>query len=116
METTKTTLGLESFEYHPESSTYRAQLDREATTASVGIVSAIANVLREDPIELPPLQQIVDTDALDVLAELRETAKGAVETSFSYEEHTITVTSDGRVTISPLQHYGFADGSDTRTQ
>ncbi|ELY65692.1 HalOD1 output domain-containing protein [Natrinema versiforme] len=100
---------LESLEFDRESGTYRAQYDRDATAASMAVVAAVSDVLGVDPIELDPLYNTVDTDALNELVQRRDTSHGSVDVSFTLEGYEITVFSNEVVTVSPSAS-GRADG------
>jgi hypothetical protein len=92
---------LESLEFDRESGAYRARYDRDATAASMAVIAAVSNVLDTDPLELDPLHDTIDTDALDDLVRCRGPPNEPVDVSFTVEGHKITVFSDGEVTLSP---------------
>lgn len=71
---------------------------RSARTESTvhGIVSNVAEQTGTDVLDLSPLNDSVDTDALTAL--LRSEATSKVE--FSYEGHTVVVDGDGRVQVT----------------
>lgn len=78
-----------------------AALDRE--TVSERVVAAVADATDTSPIDLtPPLFSVVDPEALDALVESIGTAPtdsmGRIE--FTYCGCDVTVTGDGRVTIT----------------
>ncbi|MGQ3412939.1 HalOD1 output domain-containing protein [Natrinema sp. LN54] len=91
---------LESLEFDQESGTYRAQYDRDATSAGMAVIAAVSNVLGVNPVELDPLHDTVDTDALDELVRRRDTPHGSVDVSFTIEGYEITVFSNEVVTLS----------------
>lgn len=69
--------------------------DVSPSVAIVETVSVSANV---DPIDLPTLNDVIDTDALDAIC-----ANGTRETeltlSFVYADHEVTVLGDGTVIV-----------------
>ncbi|WP_049889298.1 HalOD1 output domain-containing protein [Natronolimnohabitans innermongolicus] len=69
--------------------------------ASVTVVTAVASLSGVGPLELEPLYEAVDPDALDAL--VRHTHRvedtGTHELWFSYEGYDVGVRSDGRVEI-----------------
>lgn len=72
---------------------------------SIEIINAIAEFEDADPIEVRPvLYDIIDPDALDSL--FADTQRGQSRTAghvtFRYDEHKVTVHSDGDVNIQPL--------------
>jgi len=111
MVTESSGVGLESLEYRRETGTYRAAYDRDATDPSLAVVASLAAVLDVGPADLPPLYDAVDTDALDALVRDRNGAEPAVSVGFSVDDHAITVTGDGTVTVDPPR----ADRSDGET-
>lgn len=68
---------------------------------SSAVVHAVADAEGADPLDLTPLYDAVDPDALDSLfASL--TGEGAAsidEVSFEYEGYDVTVTADGSVSL-----------------
>jgi len=69
---------------------------------SSGIVEAVARSTGREVTALPPLHDAVETDALNaLLADGVGSADGAVDVTFSYAKHRITVSADGDVEISP---------------
>ena len=82
--------------------TRNQQLDGLAKRPSLRVVERIADVDGVDPIELePPLQEIIDTDALDRLFKSTgdeiSTRRGSV--SFHYHGYDVTVRADHRVVL-----------------
>ena len=69
--------------------------------ASEAVVSAVATRLEADPVELAPLYDVVDPDALDDLIEhaQRGDADGMQLVWFTYEGFDVGVESDGRIRI-----------------
>lgn len=77
------------------------QTDIHGTTggveeAATTVVEEVARVKDTDPLELDPLYQVVDPDALN---ELVAHAADAVTIDFEYEGHVVTVRGDGHVTV-----------------
>lgn len=70
-------------------------MPRVRETATKQVVRTVAETTETDPLELPPLYETIDPDALDALVEDME----AGTISFPYVGHEITVNSDGTVTI-----------------
>lgn len=80
-----------------ETGVYRARYDRsEPATTAIVIHVAAANEC--DPLDLPPLANAVDPDALDRVFS-GETLAGRV--SFMYADCEVTLRSDGRIRIVP---------------
>ncbi|TYT63821.1 HalOD1 output domain-containing protein [Natrialba swarupiae] len=68
---------------------------------STAIVTAVASVLERDPLELPPLYETVDPDALDSLLQHahRTDDTATHEVWFSYEGVDVGVRSDGEIRV-----------------
>lgn len=107
--TSQTGINLTSTVYCEESGTYRAEYDRNATTASMAVVTTVSQALGAAPTDMAPLQHSVDTEALDSLTRTRPDS-GSVVTTFAYEGCEVTVSTDGAVVVAPL------DGDDTNPE
>lgn len=64
-------------------------------TATEQVILAVAETTGTDPLDLPPLYDTIDSDALDTLAD--DMTTGTI--SFTYVGYDITVHSDGTATI-----------------
>jgi hypothetical protein len=102
----QTGVELTSTVYCDESGTFRAEYDRDTTAASMAVVTTVSQFLGVAPTDMAPLQHTVDTGALDSLS-LEQPAGGTVLTTFVYECCEVSVSTEGAVTVSPL------DGDDT---
>ena len=71
--------------------------------ASTVVVTTVAAVSETDPLDLEPLRESVDPDALDSL--FRETPGGCVRNAgrieFSFADHGVAVDATGKIEISP---------------
>jgi len=92
---------LDSVQFCHESGTYEAAYDHESTSPVMAIVAAVGNVLNTDPIELDPLSETVDGDALERVLQTPDPTDGSVQLSLSYADCDITVSSDGHIQIAP---------------
>lgn len=69
------------------------------SSISTAVVQAIAEHEGIDPVELPPLHEAIDPDALDALFEGRtQTSDGTV--TFTVREYQVTVHGRDRVTVT----------------
>jgi len=68
----------------------------ESPRLGVAIPEAVATVTGRDPCEGPPLQRVVDVDALETLV---DTGRADLRTSFDVEDVRVTVHGDGRIAI-----------------
>ncbi|WP_435345934.1 HalOD1 output domain-containing protein [Haloarchaeobius sp. HRN-SO-5] len=65
-------------------------------------------------VELAPLHSTVDPDALDAFVRVRNGTTGDINVSFTHEDHAITVSSYGVVTITP-EHEPNAEEQERAT-
>ena len=76
---------------------YGAEEDRSPAAAVIEAIAAAANV---DPVDLPPLFESIDSDALNQLFETRsERQESKALLSFQFETWNVFVRSDGRIRI-----------------
>lgn len=66
---------------------------------SVAIVEAVADATGRDPTELPPIQESVDGDALDVLLAPRTENERRLRLEFAYDDVHVTVWRDGTIDV-----------------
>lgn len=67
-------------------------------TPSIAVAEAVAAVTNRSVTAIPPLQTVVDADALDVMAQ--SSGPTTVEVSFSYAGTEVTVLDDGRIELA----------------
>lgn len=69
-------------------------------TPSEAVIWALADAVGVDPVELPPLYDYVDTEALNELFERRDRTTGG-DTILSFQVNTwnVFVCSDGRIRV-----------------
>jgi hypothetical protein len=77
----------------------------ENETLTESIVLAVADAVETDPLDLDPLHDSVDPDALDQLfspaADEADSVRGRVE--FRYADCDVAVYADGRVVVTPIK-------------
>lgn len=100
MSVTQTGVEFESESYQPASGTHHFEYNQETTTASLAVVTALSEVLDADPIALDPLQETVDTDALDTLVAAGRHSEDVLSVSFTAADHMVTIHSDGTVAVA----------------
>ncbi|WP_425494366.1 HalOD1 output domain-containing protein [Natronoglomus mannanivorans] len=66
------------------------------------VVSAVAETNGTDPLELPPLGDAIDTDALNELFTGRSESTVA-EVTFQYADYDVTVRGNGEVHVRSAQ-------------
>ncbi|SFS10530.1 hypothetical protein SAMN05216559_3751 [Halomicrobium zhouii] len=103
---------LESLTFDRDSGTYRAEFDQQRTSASAAVTALLSAVRDCAPIELSPLYESVDPDALDSLTRVRSGTNGDVTVSFTVGEDEITVYSYGTVAVTSSN----ADGLERSTE
>lgn len=69
----------------------------EQRTPSMRIVEEVARAKDVDPLELAPLFETIDGDALD---DLFTNADTAVSVTVEYEGYTVTIRTNGTVTLT----------------
>lgn len=101
MVATQAGVELTSETYHLDSETLRFEYDQDTTLPSMAVVAALSEVVDGDPVELEPLHDVVDTDALDAFVGVRDTTDGDRSVTFTVAEYAVTVDSDGSVAVAP---------------
>lgn len=76
-------------------------LDYYQDSPSLRVIDALAAVTDTDPLELPPLYEVIDPEALDALFRPDSGVEGTVQ--FTFGPHEITVRSDGTVAIDDTE-------------
>ena len=68
-------------------------------TPSESVIRRTANYKGVDPLELTPLYESIDPDALDALVGRNAANGSGVEVEFTYNGYNVTVTGNGIVHI-----------------
>ena len=80
--------------------TARGGVWQSTARPSVEVVEAVAAATERDALELPPLNDYVDPDALDtLLSAVAEKGSESAHVTFSYDGIRVTVDSTGAVTV-----------------
>lgn len=69
------------------------------TSPSEDVVRKIADRESVDPLELPPLYESVDPEALDALVETGDRSGSVRKIEFVYNDYSVHVTGEGTVQI-----------------
>jgi hypothetical protein len=73
-------------------------------TPATAVVETVADAIDLDPIDLDPLHEAVDTDALNrVVQPDQSETPGSLRVSFSYHDFFVVVRQTGRVTLYDLE-------------
>lgn len=91
---------LESFERTLESCVCRSRYDPEAMSASMAVIATLSELTEQCPTEVKPLQDAVDTDALDEVFQNPSSSIGEMSVTFSVRNYVVTVSSPDCITIS----------------
>lgn len=82
-----------------DTGTRRFEYDADEIPPCMAVVSSLASVLGVDAVDLEPIHESVDTDALDALVG-RQGADG-VRASWTQEGFVVAVEERGVVTLAP---------------
>jgi hypothetical protein len=63
------------------------------------IVQHVASESETDAIELQPLYEVIDPDALDAIVNSYSSSDSSM--TFTYNDYTVTVDADGAVNLEP---------------
>mgnify|MGYP000308868969 CR=1 FL=1 len=89
--------------FNEETGTYWAEFDGHTRQPTVAVVYAVAEASQTDPLDLPPLHSVLDTDALNALVETSANSRSQTEitVSFEYADHHVVLEEHGRIVITP---------------
>lgn len=74
----------------------------EPCLPSTALIEVIAAATDRDPLDMPPLYEHVDVDALDAILTARwNGTNGTVNVSFAYDGVEILLDSDGNIELRP---------------
>lgn len=79
-----------------------AQLSVQATSPSEAVFREVAKSEDVDPIDLEPLAETIDPDALDALFE-HDRDEDDLEVTFVYQGYDVTIAGDGMVDVAEQQ-------------
>lgn len=91
----------EAIEYHPETDSYRGRFDSSAESVTTAVVSMVAKVAENDPLEMEPLYSAVDPDALnDLITSVpSDPSHPDLEVTFAFDDYDVTVHSYGVIAV-----------------
>lgn len=100
--TTNDESGVTDVEYDPAADAYTATFDPDELSVNAAVVESVAAVYHRDPLDIDPLYEYVDTDALDALTRSAPGKRSPyLSTSFRFEDADVTVRGDGTIVIAP---------------
>jgi len=91
--------GTDTLDFDAETNVYRAESDCRFDRPSDVIVHAVAAVAARDALDLPPLYDTVDPDAVDRLLEGAGPGRAVIQ--FSFAGHDVTLDDEGLVEVRP---------------
>ncbi|WP_224450524.1 HalOD1 output domain-containing protein [Haloprofundus salilacus] len=92
-------------EFDVDEECFRATYDSTRDSTSLAVVEVVATALDRDPLELIPLQSIIETDVLDERTAKLSNGLGDCDCiSFCYEEVDVTVRSEGIIEAAPTEN------------
>lgn len=94
MRPSTTGVELDGLELDAASGAYQAEYEPETTAPSMAVITLLAEVLDSSPVEMEPLNNTVDTEALDTLVAAADRLAEGVEVSLTYERYDVTVRPD----------------------
>lgn len=101
--------------YDPATDVYRYAVDEDEPVADA-VVRAVAVVTDQEPLDVGPLYEAVDPDALESVVEsLHGAERTEWSVEFSFERCHVTVTGDGSIelTLDPSSPDGPGERPDT---
>lgn len=93
----------ERLEHDPESETYRVTFDSETVTPSTAVATVMTEICEEERIQLEPLYEVVDGDALNQLVKGRGDGHPDrnLTVEFDYLDYRVSLQADGLLEIRP---------------
>lgn len=80
--------------------TCQMKFDFEERSPVEAVLHAVAARESADPIDLPPLNDAIDADALNALLVSQERARTEVRVTFRYSGYEVSVQSSGEVSVN----------------
>lgn len=84
--------------------TYQTEFGRDGRTATEAVVDKMSEMTQTDPLELPPIFDVLDPDSLNTLFNGSPSSQPQTETFviFEYIGHQVTVKRNGAIRITPI--------------
>lgn len=86
-----------------EMGTYRTEFDDHARPPTEAVIFAVAEASQTDPLDLPPLHSVLDTDALNALFDTSTNSQSRtkITVSFEFADHHVVLKGHGIIVITP---------------
>lgn len=94
---------LESLNFDLEEKAYVAEFNEGAVSPCTAVIAIISEITKKSTTELPPVYDVVNTDALNRIISERPHGGYSSErlVEFTYHNHTIRVLSRGVIKVYP---------------
>lgn len=93
---------IEAVEFDVEGDRFRATFDDDRDPLCLAVVAVVAVATGREPNDLQPLENSIDTDALNALFSATPgTSRRSGRVTFEYEGFALTVGSDGTIEAVP---------------
>lgn len=86
-----------------DTGSYTVRYDWSDVTPSTAIIEAVSTVVDADPVEIDPLRDVADPDAIDKLLDTAGDAAGDLEVTFRYESVHVSARRDGTITLRSVE-------------
>lgn len=96
---------LSTVDFDTDIRSYRATYNNTHDSTSLAVVAVVSTALDKDPLDLTPLQSVIETDSLDELAVESLGGGGSFKSiSFDYEGFGVTVFGEGVIEARPTEN------------
>ncbi|QPV62522.1 hypothetical protein I7X12_17590 [Halosimplex litoreum] len=86
-------------------------MEDDASTAVLSVLETVAAAERVDPVDLPPLSDTVDPEALNDLFRPAAVGRGSPRVAFEYCGYEVTVDGPDTVAVEPVAPSATATGA-----
>lgn len=99
------TTSMSAVEFDTDTECFRATYDSTHDSPGLAVVEVVSTALGKDPLDLMPLQFVIETDALDELVTGPSNGLGICGSiSFCYEGFDVTVYSEDIIEAAPTNN------------
>lgn len=83
---------------------FRTRFEADPNAAVVAIVETVAAVTGHNVVDMPPLYETVDSEALSELVTAPKSGEQPIEVTFSYQDCRVAVSNRGTVAVAAPDH------------
>jgi hypothetical protein len=89
--------------FDEEMGTYRMEFDGHVRPPTEAVTYAVAEASQTDPLDLPPLLSVLDSDALTALFDTSTNSQSQtkITVSFEFADHHVVLKGNGIIVITP---------------